>query len=934
MSTVEQPILSKLGSFALLVALMSLGLAHGQTRVDLRSQSKSVDFSGADSTRPIKTGAALPATCGVGDLFFLTSAPPGQNLYACATTGTWSTLAGAIPTFAQISGVAALSQGGTAATTAAGARANLGAAATVHTHVLTDLTGITGKQGSAGTIQIFGGGAVSTNDCAKFDSSGNLVDAGIPCGGSNATSIQGNTLDTTAPSSAGQFYAWNPAAGQLSLFTPGALLSVSGKTINVATDSVPQYATSASLPASCSQYGLLYFLTTGGAGNKLYYCNGATYEQVQSGSPGLADPGSNGLLKRTAANTTAVASAGVDYYAPGTAVAATDLPNPGTSSGGKVQAKNCTAGQFVSAINTDSTVACGTPPAGLADPGSNGILARTSAGATVARTITAGSSNISITGGDGSSNPTIDLGPVLDLSGKATVPNQVGNTSALPSTCTVGQTFFNFSATAGQNMYYCTAANTWTQQLNSGGTAGFGASLFSSTSSATVTGTTAATLIGSVTGSTTIAANTFTAGQFLQIQVEGYYTTPAAYAGTLTINLKIGGVTRLTTGGINPLANVAMGVWRLNCGVTTRTSGPSGTQIANCLFETTGSSLSALTPAQSAMTATAAWTIDTTASAAIDMQAAWSTTAGSPSITGTNAVAWIPGAPVTSVSIDGGPAQTGTVALTSKVTSVFGQSGVVGAVGDLNSSAQVVQIGGAAIPASAGLTGTNSARQLVAASAHNVSAPLSCADSSGSGTAQSCATSPSFTPAAGDQIIYNTTTTNTGDLTITVNGTAAHVKKWQGSAVLAGGDLKANVSIPMTFDGTCWQVGGNIGNAPSGNAQLHAISFVIDGGGSAIAAGALSDFPAVAYACSINRIDISADQPGSIAVDVWKAAGAIPTAADKISASAPLTLSSAQLTQNGSISGWTTSVSSGDVFGFSVASATTVTHVNGTIWCQ
>ncbi len=79
--------------------------------------------------------------------------------------------------------------------------------------------------------------------------------------------------------------------------------------------------------------------------------------------------------------------------------------------------------------------------------------------------------------------------------------------------------------------------------------------------------------------------------------------------------------------------------------------------------------------------------------------------------------------------------------------------------------------------------------------------------------------------------------------------------------------------------------------------------------------------------------DISGSPSGSISVDVWKRAGAIPTSGQKISASAPLALSSSQLAQNGSIAGWTTSVAIGDVFGFSVASASTVTKVVGQVFC-
>jgi hypothetical protein len=136
----------------------------------------------------------------------------------------------------------------------------------------------------------------------------------------------------------------------------------------------------------------------------------------------------------------------------------------------------------------------------------------------------------------------------------------------------------------------------------------------------------------------------------------------------------------------------------------------------------------------------------------------------------------------------------------------------------------------------------------------------------------------------------------------------------------------ANTTIDLTAKVT--------GVLPSANSQPHMIGFVIDGGGSAITTGDIKVYPTADFACTINRWDISADQSGSITVDVWKAATAIPTSGNKISASAPLTLSSAQLAQNGSRTGWTTAVSVGDVFGFSVATVSTVTRVVGQIWCQ
>lgn len=76
---------------------VGLGSAAGllaQTQLDLRSQSKQVDFSLAPSTRPAKTGTSLPAVCSVGELFFRTNATPGQNLFGCTAANTWMQLSG------------------------------------------------------------------------------------------------------------------------------------------------------------------------------------------------------------------------------------------------------------------------------------------------------------------------------------------------------------------------------------------------------------------------------------------------------------------------------------------------------------------------------------------------------------------------------------------------------------------------------------------------------------------------------------------------------------------------------------------------------------------------------------------------------------------------------------------------------------------------
>jgi hypothetical protein len=65
-------------------------LCSGQTQIDLRTQTKSVDFSGAQSTKPFQTGTSLPPTCTVGQMFFVTAATAGQNSFGCTSPNVWS----------------------------------------------------------------------------------------------------------------------------------------------------------------------------------------------------------------------------------------------------------------------------------------------------------------------------------------------------------------------------------------------------------------------------------------------------------------------------------------------------------------------------------------------------------------------------------------------------------------------------------------------------------------------------------------------------------------------------------------------------------------------------------------------------------------------------------------------------------------------------
>lgn len=71
------------------VLLAALGDSHAQTLINLGTQSRNIDFTAAQATRPIKTGSTLPTTCSTGDFFLNTTATAGQNLFSCLSNS-WS----------------------------------------------------------------------------------------------------------------------------------------------------------------------------------------------------------------------------------------------------------------------------------------------------------------------------------------------------------------------------------------------------------------------------------------------------------------------------------------------------------------------------------------------------------------------------------------------------------------------------------------------------------------------------------------------------------------------------------------------------------------------------------------------------------------------------------------------------------------------------
>ena len=85
----------------------------------------------------------------------------------------------------------------------------------------------------------------------------------------------------------------------------------------------------------------------------------------------------------------------------------------------------------------------------------------------------------------------------------------------------------------------------------------------------------------------------------------------------------------------------------------------------------------------------------------------------------------------------------------------------------------------------------------------------------------------------------------------------------------------------------------------------------------------------VPYNCTINSVEIVANESGNIVVDIWRStfANLPPGVGNSITGSAKPTLSSALTSQSSTLTDWTTSLSAGDYLAFNVDSATTVSRV-------
>ena len=154
------------------------------------------------------------------------------------------------------------------------------------------------------------------------------------------------------------------------------------------------------------------------------------------------------------------------------------------------------------------------------------------------------------------------------------------------------------------------------------------------------------------------------------------------------------------------------------------------------------------------------------------------------------------------------------------------------------------------------------------------------------------------------------------------------------------GPLGTGPTGPTGVTGNTGPSGGPTGNTgPTGatgvtGPNVTDIEYVIDGSGSVLSTGLQSRYLFIDYACTINQVTMLADQSGSAVVDIFActyaqfdAGGTHPVSGDKITASAPPTITTATKSQDSTLTGWTTAIAAGTVLGFSVTSVTSITRI-------
>jgi hypothetical protein len=478
-----------------LVSVVCLGAA-AQTQIDLRSQAKGVDFSGAGTTKPMKTGTTLPGTCTSGEMFFKTDATPGANLYGCTSANTWLLQSGISSQncwYDTTDGTLKCRDNG-GNTYAAVKTGSVGTANQWVDYILPNGLPHTSQPTAGGVGAVADPGVngipyrsgVGTATVAGPDQLSGLME----CVDSGAVA---NVYACALTPAIGAY-----RAGTTYWFQAGAA-NTGPATVNfngVGARAIKKLANRDVAAADIA------------AGQWVMVTYDGTYMQMQSQSanpPGTLIAsvfGRSGVVTGQAGDytTAQVAESGNLYFTTARAQGAFSFPGVIRSASGALDCPTCVTtstaadtdltGTFphLSVAKLQGRTVATTQPTDLQYLGWNNSASRwepkTLPGAAVGTVfgrsgaITAQSGDYGFSQISGSvavgqlpgaamrtdQGNTVTAG-TQDFSGADhTLPMKSGTVAGLPSTCRVGETYFATNATAGKNMYGCTAANTWTAE--------------------------------------------------------------------------------------------------------------------------------------------------------------------------------------------------------------------------------------------------------------------------------------------------------------------------------------------------------------------------------------------------------------------------------------------------------------------------------------
>lgn len=200
----------------------------------------------------------------------------------------------------------------------------------------------------------------------------------------------------------------------------------------------------------------------------------------------------------------------------------------------------------------------------------------------------------------------------------------------------------------------------------------------------------------------------------------------------------------------------------------------------------------------------------------------------------------------------------------------------------------------------------------------------------GAGTVTNTGTLTSGKTIIGNGGVDVTVSSLTANLVASSSGTFAGAVAGANSRLVGSGSGGSGSAYTELTVGAGLTMGAS-SLATSTAQHTRAITFAIDGGGSAITTSFKADLY-IPYACTITAVTLLADQSGSVQLDIQKCAFAsFPASLASIVASDPPVLSSAQTSQDTTLTSWTTAISAGDCLEWSVTSVSTITRLNAVL---